>query len=200
VLGFALLQALAEATGGKDTAATGLSLFDRLRLRDAFARAYVGGGEVTQDAWRAAARIRLAFLAQTFAPADGFAGLPADLWKDGDARWLLQVNESGGEEYFNKELHEQMLWWIQLPALLELASAVPAPEPVIAGAAEKKPRRSPEPPVSSPKTIEQKVRQGSAQAEEAGFRLAKKKEVVVKPTEEAVIKPAKKGKKALAKP
>jgi hypothetical protein len=95
-----------------------------------------------------------------------------------------------------------MLWWIQLPALLELdASAVPAPEPVIAGAAaEKKPRRSPVPPVSSPKTIEQKVKQGSGQAEEAGFRLAKKKEVVVKPTEEAVIRPAKKGKKALAKP
>src|SRR5277367_5014704 len=92
VLGFALLQGLAETIGGKDTAATALGLFDRLRLRESFARAYVGGGEITQDAWRAAARIRLAFLARTLAPAkkgqeEVFAGLPAELWKDGDARW-----------------------------------------------------------------------------------------------------------------
>jgi hypothetical protein len=208
VLGFALLEGLAETIGGKDTAATGLALFDRLRLRESFARAYVGGGEITQDGWRAAARIRLAFLSQTLAPAkkaqeEVFAGLPAELWKDGDARWLLQVNESGGEEYFNKELHEQMLWWVQLPALLELAAAAPAPapEPVIAGAAaEKKPRRSPAPPVSSLGTTDQKVKLAVRQAEEAGFRLEKKKEVVVKPAKEAVLKPAKKEKKALAKP
>jgi hypothetical protein len=114
---------------------------------------------------------------------------------------LLQVNESGGEEYFNKELHEQMVWWLQLPVLLELASAAPVPEPVIAGAAaEKKARRSPARPAASPETIEQKVKEAAGQAEEAGFRLAKKKEVVVKPTEEAVVKPVKKEKKALAKP
>jgi hypothetical protein len=203
VLGFALLQGLAEAFGGKNTAATGLALFDRLRLREAFARAYVGGGEITQDGWRAAARVRLAFLAQTLVPAkkaqeEVFAGLPTELWKDGDARWLLHVNESDGEEYFNKELHEQMLWWLQLPSLLELASAAPVPEPVTAGAAaEKKPRRSPVRPVG---TIEEKVKQATVQAQEAGFRLAKKKEVVIKTAEEAVVKPAKKEKKALAKP
>jgi glycosidase len=206
VLGFALLEGVAEAIGGKDTAATGLALFDRLRLRESFARAYVGGGEITQDAWRAAARIRLAFLARTLAPAkkgqeEGFAGLPTELWKDGDARWLLQVNESSGEEYFNKELHEQMLWWVQLPSLLELAAAAPVPEPVSAGAAaEKKPRRSSPRPGPSTETIEEKVKQAAGQAKEAGFRLAKKKEVLVKPTEEAVVKPLKKEKKALAKP
>jgi glycosidase len=206
VLGFAVLQGLAEAIGGKDTAATGLALFDRLRLREAFARAYVGGGEITQDAWRAAARIRLAFLAQTLAPAkksqeEVFAGLPAELWKDGDARWLLQVNESGGEEYFNKELHEQMLWWVQLPALLEIAATAPAPEPVSAGAAaEKKPRRSSARSVSSTEKIEEKVKLASRQAQEAGFRLTKEKEVAVKPAKEAVVKPAKKEKGALAKP
>ena len=119
--------------------------------------------------------------------------MPAELWKDGDARWLLQVNESGGEEYFNKELHEQMLWWLQLPALLELAAAAPVPEPVIAGpAAGKKPRRSPAQPVASLELIDEKVKQGSRQAEEVGFRLAKKKEVAVKPP--------KKEKGALAKP
>jgi glycosidase len=200
VLGFALLQGMAEALGGKVTAATALALFDRLRLREAFARAFVGGGEITQDGWRAAARIRLAFLAQTLAPAkktqeEVFAGLPWELWKDGDARWLLQVNESGGEgeEYFNKELHEQMLWWLQMPVLLELAATAPVPEPVNDGtAAEKKARRSPARPVPSTEMIEEKVKQGSEQAEESGFRLAKKKE--------AAVKPAKKEKGALAKP
>ena len=88
---------------------------------------------------------------------------------------------------------EQMLWWLQLPALLELASAVPVPEPVSAGAvAEKKPRRSPARLVPSTAMIEDKVKQASEQAEEAGFRLEKKKE--------AVVKPPKKEKGALAKP
>jgi hypothetical protein len=198
ILGSALLQALAEAIGGKDTAATALGLFDRLRLREAFARGFAGGGEPTQDGWRAAARIRLAFLVQTQVPAkkatdDGFAGLPAELWRDGDARWLLQVNESNGEEYFNKELHEQMLWWVQLPALLELAAQVPVPEPVVAGPSTgKKPRRSLTPPLASTEVLEQKVKRAGEQAEEAGFRLAKKKEVAVKPP--------KKEKAALAKP
>jgi glycosidase len=197
-LGAALLQGLAEAIGGKDTATTALGLFDRLRLREAFARGLAGGGEPTQDGWRAAARIRLAFLVQTLVSAkkaqeDGFAGLPAEFWKDGDARWLLQVNESDGEEYFNKELHEQMLWWVQLPALLELAAQAPVPEPVVAGPATgKKPRRSPTRSVVSTETIDEKVKLATRQAEEAGFRLAKKKEVVVKAP--------KKEKAALAKP
>ena len=198
VLGFALLQGVAEAIGGKDTAATALGLFDRLRLRESFARAYVGGGEITQDAWRAAARIRLAFLAQTFAPAkkaqeDVFAGLPAELWKDGDARWLLQVNESGGEEYFNKELHEQMLWWLQLPVLLELAVAAPVPEPVVAGpAAGKKPRRSPARPVASTGNDRREGQAGQPAGGRSRFPPGKEKE--------AAVKPPKKEKGALAKP
>ncbi|HXP10692.1 MAG TPA: hypothetical protein VN828_19475, partial [Acidobacteriaceae bacterium] len=198
VLGAALLEAMAEAIGGKDTAATALGLFDRLRLREAFARAFAGGGEPTQDGWRAAARIRLVFLAQTLVPAkktpeDGFAGLPLELWQDGDARWLLQVNESDGEEYFNKELHEQMLWWVQLPALLDLAAQTPVPEAVAAGPVTgKKTRRSPARPVASTELIEEKVKRAGEQAEQAGFRLAKKKE--------AAVKPLKKEKAVLAKP
>ena len=119
-----------EAIGGKDTAATALALFDRLRLREPLARAFSVGGEITEDGWRAAARVRLAFLDQTLTPAKPakaaqrkpFAGLPREIWDDGDARWLLKVNESGGEWYFNKELHQQILWWMQLPDLLQLAA------------------------------------------------------------------------------
>ena len=61
-------QGMAEAIGGKDTAATALALFDRLRLREPLARAFSGGGEITEDGWRAAARVRLAFLVQTLCP------------------------------------------------------------------------------------------------------------------------------------
>ena len=60
---------------------------------------------------------------------DAFAGFPAELWDDGDARWLLKVNEAAGEWYFNKELHQQMLWWVQLPDLLQLAAAPPRRRP-----------------------------------------------------------------------
>jgi glycosidase len=189
VFGVAVLQGLADAIGGKETAATALALFDRLRLREAFARAFCGGGEVTQDGWRAAARVRLTLLMQTIAPTkkaegDLFAGLPWEVWDDDDARWLMKVHESAGEDYFNKELHEQMLWWSQLPALLELAAASLTPE--------KKAQRSSVAPTKSIGLIEERVQEASEQAEEVGFRLAKKKE--------AAIKPAKKETGALAKP
>jgi hypothetical protein len=192
-IGYAVLAGMAEAIGGKDTAATALALFDRLRLRDGFARAFSVGGEITEDGWRAAARVRLAFLAQTLTagkPAkaeEPFAGLPREIWDDGDARWLLKVNESGGEWYFNKELHEQFLWWAQLPDLLRIAAPAEAPP----ATAEKKPRPAASRSTQSIKTIEQRVQDAIEQAEEAGFRVGKKTE--------AAAKPAKREKGALAK-
>ena len=191
-LGYAVVAGMAEAIGGKDTAATALALFDRLRLRDAFARAFSAGGEITEDGWRAAARVRLAFLVQTLTavkPAkaeEAFAGLPRELWDDGDARWLLKVHESGGAWYFNKELHQQILWWSQLPELLQ--SAAPAEAPA---KAEKKARPAASRSTQSIKTIEQRVQDAFEQAEEAGFRVGKKAE--------ATAKPAKREKGALAK-
>ena len=117
---------MARSIGGKDTAATALALFEQLRLREPLARALSLGEEITENGWRAAARVRLAFLAMTLTPAkvvkaaadDVFAGLSRAIWDDANARWLLKVNEADGEWYFNKELHEQMLWWMQLPDLL----------------------------------------------------------------------------------
>ena len=134
VLAYVVLQGIAQSLGAKETEATALALFDRLRLREPLARAFSGGGEITEDGWRAAARVRLAFLGQTLTPAksakagaeETFAGLPRGIWDDGDARWLLKVNEAGGEWYFNKELHQQILWWTQLPDLLQLAAPVAA--------------------------------------------------------------------------
>ena len=127
----------------------------------------------TEDGWRAAARVRLAFLSQSL-PATpstssaAFAGLPRALWENDDARWLLNVHEATGEWYFNKELHERMLWWMQLPDLLQIAT----PD-------EKKAHAS-----GSVKAIESAVETAIEEAEEAGFRLSKEKEVVAKPAEQ----------------
>jgi glycosidase len=164
-LAFSVLQGMAESLGSKDTAVSALELFDRLRLREPLARAFSGGNEITEDGWRGAARVRLAFLCQSLAGIPiTFAGFPRTLWEDDNARWLLKVHEATGEWYFNKELHEQIVWWTQLPDLLELAAP-----------AEKKPR-----PGKTIKAIEKAVGTALDEAEEAGFRLAKKKEVVAK--------------------
>ena len=69
VLAYVVLQGIAQSLGAKETEATALALFDRLRLREPLARAFSGGGEITEDGWRAAARVRLAFLGQTLIPA-----------------------------------------------------------------------------------------------------------------------------------
>jgi hypothetical protein len=195
VLAYAVLEGMAEFIAGKETAATALGLFDRLRLREPIARAFSGGGEITEDGWRAAARVRLAFLYQTLTPAataktavhDAFAGFPRAFWDDGDARWLLKVHDAAGEWYFNKELHQQMLWWVQLPGLLQLA----APAEALPAADGKKTRQPATRLNPSIKTIVQGVQDACEEAEEAGFRIGKKKE--------AAAKPVKREKRALAK-
>src|SRR5271156_4149805 len=182
VLAFCVLEGMARTIGGKDTAATALDLFERLRLREPLARAFSLGAEITEDGWRAAARVRLAFLELTLTPAkpvkgaaeDVFAGLPRGIWDDANARWLLAVNEAGGELYFNKELHEQMLWWMQLPDLL--ATKAPAPGKVAKSA----PKSTLKPALKSIGAIEQAGEEGCEQAEESGYRIGKKKEATVK--------------------
>jgi hypothetical protein len=194
-LGYAVVAGMSEAAGRTDAAATALALFDRLRLRHAFARAFSVGDQITEDGWRAAARIRLAFVYQTLITAkplkgaaeEAFAGFPRQFWEDADARWLLSVNESAGEWYFNKELQQQILWWTQLPDLLRLT----APAGADPGIADKKTRKPVVPSTPSIPVIEQKLQDAFEQADEAGFRIPKK--------EEPAPKPAKREKSALAK-
>jgi glycosidase len=191
VLAICAIEGIAEAVGGKDSASTALEFFDRLRLREPIARACSLGGEITEDGWRAAARVRLALLAPTLIPAkpvkpaaqDAFAGLSRAIWDDADARWLLKVHEAGGEWYFNKELHQQMLWWMQLGDLLKLAA--PGKPPVAAKGAK--------PAARSITTLEKQFQDGFEQAQEAGYRLSAKKEPAAKPAK------AKREKGALAK-
>jgi glycosidase len=190
VLAFCVLEGLAKRIGGKDTAATALALFDRLRLRKPLARALSLGDEINEDGWRAAARVRLAFLTAMLTPSkplkgaadDVFAGFPRGIWDDDDARWLLKVHQAGGEWYFNKELHEQMLWWAQLPDLLEIARSAKAPARTRTGKSSAR---------ASLKSIEQRLQEAFEQAEESGYSISKKRE--------PAAKPAKREKKALAK-
>ncbi|MGC2400294.1 MAG: alpha-amylase family glycosyl hydrolase [Acidobacteriaceae bacterium] len=187
-LAYIVLNAMAGSTPSM-----ALGLFDRLRLREPLARAF-SGGDPQQDGWRAAARVRLAFLIQTLTPtkatkaAETFAGLPSELWGDSDARWLLGVHEAAGEFYFNKESHQQMLWWAQLPALLALADREVTTKK---GTAKKTGG------TGSLLAIQEKIEGASEAAEEAGFRLGKKKEVPVTELNTAAESTQEKG--ALAK-
>src|SRR5205085_1466159 len=47
---------------------------------------------------------------------------------DPDVAWLIGVHEWKGDRFFNKEAFQQLLWWMSLRALLDLAAA-DKPEP-----------------------------------------------------------------------
>lgn len=55
------------------------------------------------------------------------AGLPRVLWTDPDVRWLTGVHAAGGHTYFVCEPYEELLWWLQMPALLRIAGE-PSPK------------------------------------------------------------------------
>ena len=50
------------------------------------------------------------------------AGLPRALWSDPDVRWLTDVHDADGSSYLVQEPFEELLWWLQMPAILKLAS------------------------------------------------------------------------------
>jgi hypothetical protein len=55
-------------------------------------------------------------------PAPTVAGLPRALWSDPDVRWLTGVHDAGGSSYLVQEPFEELLWWLQMPAILQIAS------------------------------------------------------------------------------
>jgi hypothetical protein len=92
----------------------GVSVFDRLRLRHALAHIFQGLGMSGEDGWRGAARVR--FLLHRADPLS--RELSPREWQEGDVQWLTGTHESEGVRYFNQESHEELLWWIQVPALV----------------------------------------------------------------------------------
>jgi glycosidase len=54
------------------------------------------------------------------------------LWADPDIRWLAGVHEAGEHSYLVRECYEELLWWLELPALLELAADPASPPDAVA--------------------------------------------------------------------
>jgi hypothetical protein len=94
------------------------ALFDKLHLRSALAEIFSGMGIEGDKTWQMAARIRV-LLMQTDRPQAAINS--ESFWQDPDVRWLAGVNEHEGKTFINKELFEELLCWVQLPALLEIA-------------------------------------------------------------------------------
>jgi hypothetical protein len=97
----------------------GVSMFDQLRLRHALADIFHGLGMGGDDGWRAAARVR--FLLHRATPLS--LELSHREWQDGDVRWLTGTHTSQNVRYFNQESYEELLWWIQMPALVAASPA-----------------------------------------------------------------------------
>jgi hypothetical protein len=90
--------------------------FDQLLLRVGLAEIFADMGFHGEDAWRAAARVRLLL---SFSVNEKDVLHSRELWNDSDARWLASVNEAEGKTYFNKEAFEELAAWMQTPSLLE---------------------------------------------------------------------------------
>jgi glycosidase len=101
------------------TDARAIELFDQLRLRSAFGETFGFIGVEGEDAWRAAARIRVAFLPVSPEHRSVDQDETGPWWSDADVRWLTGLHDASGVWYFNKESYEQMVWWSALPDLLK---------------------------------------------------------------------------------
>ena len=100
-----------------------VEIFDRLLLRHALAEIFASMGIDGEAAWQAAAQVRLLLTTRALTP--NAIGSP-DLWSDPDIRWLAGVNTAASVDYFNQQQFEELLTWLQLPALLEVAQVRPA--------------------------------------------------------------------------
>jgi glycosidase len=86
------------------------AIFDRLRLRNAVVAAMNGLGIEGEEAWRAAARVRVLLAWGAFIPAvesDAF-------WTDSDVRWLLDIHDAGDIAFFGKERFEDLVAWLYM--------------------------------------------------------------------------------------
>ena len=100
--------------------------FDSAQLRQALSSAFATHGLVSDETWKAAARVRL-LLSPTppsTDPAD-FAGFPEPFWNDPEVRWLAGVTEASGKSYFQKESLEGLLVWLALPDLILQPHKIP---------------------------------------------------------------------------
>jgi Alpha amylase, catalytic domain len=98
----------------------GGEVFDKLQLRLAIAEIFSSMGMEGESMWRAAARVRVLLSQKEGTVADCMH--TEAFWADPDVQWLAGVNKaSGGVTYFNKEGFEELISWLQVPALIEIA-------------------------------------------------------------------------------
>jgi glycosidase len=93
------------------------SVFNSLELRTALADIFTAAGMEGEAKWRAAARVRMLL----FSPDAAASVRSKTFWADPDVRWLAGVNTSAGITYINREQFEELLAWLQLPALIDIA-------------------------------------------------------------------------------
>ncbi len=103
--------------------------FDELLLRPALAEAFSSVGLKGEDAWRAAARIRILLKSRQFGEPVS-AVQTEEFWADPDVRWLTGLHEHAGQLFFNQEQCAELLCWLSLPALLFPSLLEPASVPV----------------------------------------------------------------------
>jgi glycosidase len=134
VLGWIILELLAESIDVEDPLRIALDIYDRLRMREPYAQAFAALGFEGEEGWRVSARVKILLL--TGASADKLQEKPSGdesdsdervslspaLWMDPDVRWLTGVHEANNHPYLVRELYEELLWWLLMPSLLHLAA------------------------------------------------------------------------------
>jgi hypothetical protein len=152
VLAWVVLETLADSLDPAAPASTALRLFDELHLRQPLGHALAALGFEGEEPWRVAARIKVALLVEAgvFAAAasaeasatkntkNEMVEEPAStdsplltpvIWQDPDVRWLTGTHEAEGRSYFIQEGYEELLWWLQLPALCSMAQRAVCAKP-----------------------------------------------------------------------
>jgi hypothetical protein len=102
------------------TPAIRTKVFDQLHLRSALAENFASMGIDGDKSWRGAAKVRLLL---QLAENPSLTIDAQEFWNEPDVRWLAGVNESSGITYLHKEHFEELLSWLQLPALLQIAQS-----------------------------------------------------------------------------
>ncbi len=97
-----------------------LALYDTLRLRHVFAEVFSAIGVQGEQAWRAAAMVRVLLLMSRFGSCSA-AVRSEEFWNDADACWLTGIHGDVDEpQYFVQESFESFVCWLLLPALIEI--------------------------------------------------------------------------------
>jgi hypothetical protein len=74
------------------------------------------------------------------------------LWLDPDVRWLCGVHQAEGHDYLIRERYEELLWWLLMPSLLQIAGETVPIQSVV-------------------EELSQAVAAALASAESAGYRV-----------------------------